>query len=1120
MTILEQLRLAMAYVGLGAIGLMLAIAPGYASPIFPAAGLALAAVLNHGRSALPALWLGSFVLNLAHTVIHGVLDPASTWAAAIIALGSSMQAWSGSLLVRHGLGTAWRRLETERDTLRFLFFGGFLACTIAASINAPALLAIGIIHRAQFAFTWWNWYVGDLLGVLIFAPLTICFVCSRETLWRERCKKMAAPVILTLGLTALAFMGVARWEELIQRQNLESDGEKIAKHIADRLVTHREVLASLNHFIQARPDFTFQEFETFTRVTLRDNPDIFALSVNDLVPDGQRAAYERAMSELSPLGAFRITDRDSRKQPIPSAHRLFHVVVRYIVPLAGNHEAVGFDINSEPIRQDAIARAMASGRMAVTAPIRLVQEKQSRVGVLELDPILEHPLSGIRGVADVRRFAVSVVKVDQMLEIATRGLVPEGLSFRVTDAREAGPHGLLYRSAATGDAATPADVRHRDAPEWTTSLHMADREWLLTVAADEAYRQHQRPWLAWAVGVVGLLFTALLQILLLGMTGRAALIRQQNDILQASQAQRLLAEQKLQALNSRLEQRVAARTEALARKSTELAIAEERMRLALQASNGSLWDWNVTTGETYCNPAYYRMLGYDPQELGSGIQGHLVELLHPEDRERVFTLIRERLVSPGSFEVEFRLRDKGGHYHWMLSKGHTVDWDTRGRPVRAVGTHTDITERKAAELALQQSELRYRDLSNLLEKKVAERTEQLAEASAAKSTFLAHMSHELRTPMNAILGFAQILKHDLLTPDQVEMVTTIHEAGENLMTIINDILDLSKIESGQLRMERQEFTLTALLDRVQRLLRNMARVKGLGFHLRPPEQELGTLYGDPQRLQQVLINLAGNAIKFTERGSVQILVIAESAQGHSARVRFEVRDTGIGIAADVLARLFQPFNQGDASITRRFGGTGLGLVISKGLVEQMGGQMGVVSRLGQGSTFWFEIPFDRAVQEYPAAIRLVPKPRPPASGRLAGTRVLVVEDNLINQRLARRVLQQQGAIVGLAGNGQEALDTLTSQPHGFDIVLMDIQMPVMDGLTTAREIRKHDTLKDLPIIALSAGVLPEEREAAFRAGMDDFLAKPLDLDQLTEVLPRYCQSPAPGPEAAGARELT
>ena len=163
----------MAYVGLGAIGLMLAIAPGYASPIFPAAGLALAAVLNHGRSALPALWLGSFVLNLAHTVIHGVLDPASTWAAAIIALGSSMQAWSGSLLVRHGLGTAWRRLETERDTLRFLFFGGFLACTIAASINAPALLAIGIIHRAQFAFTWWNWYVGDLLGVLIFAPLTI-----------------------------------------------------------------------------------------------------------------------------------------------------------------------------------------------------------------------------------------------------------------------------------------------------------------------------------------------------------------------------------------------------------------------------------------------------------------------------------------------------------------------------------------------------------------------------------------------------------------------------------------------------------------------------------------------------------------------------------------------------------------------------------------------------------------------------------------------------------------------------------------------------------------------------------------------------------------------------------
>jgi|GEM_PF-2433332 len=386
------------------------------------------------------------------------------------------------------------------------------------------------------------------------------------------------------------------------------------------------------------------------------------------------------------------------------------------------------------------------------------------------------------------------------------------------------------------------------------------------------------------------------------------------------------------------------------------------------------------------------------------------------------------------------------------------------------------------------------------EQTLQELSAQAQAASRAKSQFLAHMSHEIRTPMNAVLGLAQVLERADMPSDQQEMVRQIGESGGTLLSIINDILDFSKIEAGQLGIDHQPFDPGALLSQVRQIIEPLAVRKGLELSVENQAPSAEALLGDVSRLQQILINLAGNAVKFTEQGQVCLAMQPLSGMEPLLRLRFEVRDTGIGIDQESLGRLFQPFSQADDTINRRFGGTGLGLAISKRLVELMGGGIGADSQPGQGSTFWFEIAFERAgALSLPQASDRS-EVAEAAGPRLQGLRVLAVDDNRINLTVVQRALELEGAMVSLAADGLQALQRLRSQPGQFDVVLMDIQMPVMDGLTATREIRQDPALSGLPVIALTAGVLAEERQAALDAGADDFLAKPLDLKQMNTVL--------------------
>ncbi len=429
-----------------------------------------------------------------------------------------------------------------------------------------------------------------------------------------------------------------------------------------------------------------------------------------------------------------------------------------------------------------------------------------------------------------------------------------------------------------------------------------------------------------------------------------------------------------------------------------------------------------------------------------------------------------------------------------------IQRDADGRFLRTHCILVDMTERRAMEneiLALNAD----------LEIKVAERTRQLAAANAAKSQFLASMSHEIRTPMNAVLGLAQLLEYEPLTEDQLQMVHRINSAGRSLLGIINDILDYSKIEAGQLSVEQRPFKLPDLLSHIDSLMGPVAQGKGLNLRLKDDATMSGRLSGDALRIEQVLINLVGNALKFTEQGGVTIRVAPVNVTEASARLRFEIQDTGIGMSPEAVAKLFQPFTQADSGIARRFGGTGLGLSISKRLVELMGGEIGVTSTSGVGSTFWFELPFDRLPDEDQPETSAAEVKGP----RLQGLRLLVVDDSQINLYLAERVLKREGAEITLMKDGQQALEALRAQPQGYDLVLMDIQMPVMDGLTATRAIREELGLDTLPVIALTAGVLAEEKQNALDAGVNDFLPKPMDLDLMATMIRSYCPAHSPNP---------
>ncbi|MBV8659170.1 MAG: response regulator [Burkholderiales bacterium] len=657
----------------------------------------------------------------------------------------------------------------------------------------------------------------------------------------------------------------------------------------------------------------------------------------------------------------------------------------------------------------------------------------------------------------------------------------------------------------------------------------------------------------------------------------------------------------------------------------EIATLSERLRLATEAFHMGTWDLNLRDASLDWDAQMYALYGINQPTSASRYEMWRSRV-HPDDLAATEEALQQSIQTGAAFQHEFRIVHPDGQVRY-ISAGGLIKTDLDGTPSHMIGMNWDITARKQTELALATA----RDA---------------AEAAAkTKGEFLANMSHEIRTPMNAVLGMAHLLGNTGLNQEQQQYLSMIEQSGKSLLSILNDVLDISKIDAGRLELMPGEFNLDEVMSVLVSVMSINAGEKELELAIGVDPDVPRILVGDSLRLQQILINLTGNAIKFTEQGEVSLLTSLQAREDHLIRLKFSVRDTGIGMNDAQLERLFQAFSQGDASTTRRYGGTGLGLNICKRFVDLMGGSIGVDSEQGVGSRFWVDIPFNlpeqpstlriyrpdkelkllviednQTAREYFAkiiaawgwqadlvssgeeallllqsqpdhaarydaalidwkmpkmdglatmhAIRAVlrkptfpvlmmvsayaresllnedaaseingiitkpvtssalfdalqqavlgqqpiaPQARSTFANRFAGYCILLVEDTRVNQLVAAGMLKQLGARFEIAANGEIAVERIKAEPGQFDLVLMDIQMPVMDGIAATRHMRQQLGLS-IPIVAMSAGVMQAERDLCAAAGMNDFVAKPIEVDRLVSVMARFL------PEKAATRE--
>lgn len=1026
---------AFGYFVAGWLGQMFAVPPGYATVIWPASGVAIAACLLFGYTPALGVFIGSTLVNIS--IGYTNTGDISIAVPMMIAAGSALQTALSYALVRLSIG---KTLEfyNIRHVLSFIVLAGPIGCLVSASIGSMILYTHDIIQREQVLLNWLSWWLGDSVGVVVIVPWLAVLFRKQFSVYYDHPVRVFLALFIVFLTTAALSVSTAYFELNKQRQAFESNADLNSTLLSERIKNSVDILYSMAGYIRGSGHVGVEEFQDFSESIMSQDRAIRALSINHVLESQNLAQYEANMTEMHGF-PFHVKQKNSAGDMEPVALRDRYVSVGLIYPLQPNMKALGYDVYSEESRRMAIKNAIRLNAAIPTAAINLVQNTKA---VLMFLP---------------------AYKDHQLYAMATALFEINDISARILERNQF------------------ANIE----------VYLVDRQ-----------------------------------------TG------QQPYILASSSNASLSVEALIQGLNER------------------------------------------------SFPAMHRAM--------IPVGAHRWELVHVSHSNFIEQPWGTHFVLVGGLFV-------AGLLGWVLS----LVFSHAAQIERQVATRTK--ELSQANNALRESG-----------DKLKQATLEAQEANQAKSRFLANMSHEIRTPLNGMLGSLSLLQGKSLNNEQLKLVELAHQSGDALLDLVNDILDLSKIEAGELELEPQYFDLQDLLEDISSLMRLKAEEKGLNFVAPSTLLPECMVFADRLRVRQVVLNLVGNAIKFTSSGgSVRLVAEQVTRDQDQATYRIAIIDTGIGISDKLQARLFQRFKQADTSTTRRYGGTGLGLAISKELIEAMEGRINVESQLGQGANFWFEL--DLAVQDKPPVIEhevwqslgkvyllsqtesdlpylnallaqwqcqvvqlnsvaqlvdvtpqdvilldermfddvvreklkhvqgqiielvgqskqsqqtaeysvtSVYKPVHRRALRAAientllqeeqheestvddaqksdkDAHVLLVEDNLTNQIVAKGILGLFGLTVEVAENGQVALNMLKDK--SYDLIFMDCQMPVMDGYEATRAIRELDsesaTPKDVPVIALSANAMKGDDQLCFEAGMDDHVAKPISKDRLAEVI--------------------
>ena len=885
------------------------------------------------------------------------------------------------------------------------------------------------------------------LGVLLLVGATLLARRARSSGLPPRWLHLLEPALaIAVGTVITAFAATSGHQR-------ETDSRQVAFEqlatdhtdaIADTLhILVRTELESLARFYECDEAITPEAFQHFAAY-LTNNPAIQAWEWVPAVPAADRARFEAQARTTGPPD-FAIWQLDAQGKPVPATARAIFYPVSQVAPATGNEPALGFDLGSDPPRREALEAAARTGLTCGTDPLTLVQETEDQKSLLICRPVFAAAQP-----PRLRGFVVAALRLGTLLLKAA----PDNPALLELS--------LLRTDAPPETLATDWDTTHPPATALsaTRPILAFGKTFAVTARAGPAFLSLHPTRAAWRIALTGLALTAALTIVI------SVLLRRREQ----------------------LERLVAART-------SSLRESEARVRAITDSAQDAILMMDHEGRVSYWNPAAERILGYAASEaIGMNLHTFIVPSRYHAAHLAAFPAFQQ--TGQGDVvgkTLDLVARRKDGQ---EISVQLSLSALQRQDHWHAVGILRDITAQKHAEAELQET-------NRKLEAATARATEMATQANLAnlaKSEFLANMSHEIRTPMNGVIGMTHLLLDTELNTEQRHCAEIVRASAESLLGLINDILDFSKIEAGKLDLEILDFNLAALLANFSEVLALQAQNKGLAFTCTIAPDVPSGLSGDPGRLRQVLLNLAGNAVKFTPRGEVSVRVSLVSATAAASVVRFAVRETGIGIPADKQALLFEKFTQVDASTARHFGGTGLGLAISKQLVHLMDGEIGVTSIPGQGSEFWFTACFAACLHP-PAVTPPPPSPPPVSSQQWRGLRVLLAEDNLINQKVALGLLRKLELQVDVVATGVAAIEALTSTP--YDLVLMDVQMPELSGLEATRLIRApHSTARNpqIPIIAMTANAMQGDQQRCLDAGMNDYIAKPVTPDSLATVL--------------------